>query len=244
MRVVGDENVIKENRIENNSGSDTGVVLTASSEDNLLFLNIFLYNDGQAEDNGTDNAWNNSETGNFWSDFRSNSGYPNYYLIPGSAGSKDYKPMSFLARIMARATGGTVNVLQNYTSINFTSTRNSFQASLSEKNGILGGRVTLSTTATTSDGKTIKASLIVYPTAVVAIDEDSFSFVGTGKLTKTISKKGTKTITERITLDEVTVDGNTTSISVVGKLSGTPIIDVSGMVPSQFITKFDTRIRL
>ncbi len=244
INVVGDNNVIKENRIENNSETNTGVNLTSLSSNNSLFGNIFLYNDGQAVDNGANNTWNNTDKGNFWSDFRNNSGYPTSYLIPGAAGSKDLKPMSFLARIITRAQGNAINKLQNYTSVNISSSRNTFFTSLSESNGILSGSIVLSLYSTTTDGTRISTSLIIYPSAVVSINESAFSFLGTGKLSISINKRGMKTIRQTLNLDQVTVDGNKTSINIVGKMNNVTVVDVSNMIPSSFLTKFDTRIRI
>ena len=38
------------------------------------------------------NLWNKSNVGNYWSDFSSNSGYPNYYKIPGYGDGIDWHP--------------------------------------------------------------------------------------------------------------------------------------------------------
>ena len=37
--------------------------------------------------------WNNSLTGNFWDDFESNEGYPNYYVVDGEGLGIDYMPI-------------------------------------------------------------------------------------------------------------------------------------------------------
>jgi parallel beta-helix repeat protein len=45
------------------------------------------------DDESNGNYWNNSEIGNYWSDFESNPGYPNYYEIEGPGDGVDNRPI-------------------------------------------------------------------------------------------------------------------------------------------------------
>ncbi len=79
-------NVIVGNIVASNSG--TGIYIEASSS-NLLYRNWLDANaEGNARDDGSDNNWNTTDEGNYWSDY--NGTKP--YSIPGAAGSADYHP--------------------------------------------------------------------------------------------------------------------------------------------------------
>src|SRR3989344_90627 len=84
-------NNIHDNVIQNSNFKGAFLV---RSQNNLFYRNIFNNNNQSAyEDNlSIGNAWNNSITGNNWSDFTANPGYPNYYEIYGPGDGKDYLP--------------------------------------------------------------------------------------------------------------------------------------------------------
>ena len=93
-------NNIFNNSIKNNS--NYGLYIT-SSDNNDIFENYFLNNSVQASDSGSNNQWNFSELGNWWSDYDSESeGCFDFELdrvcdnpygnISGSSGSVDYFP--------------------------------------------------------------------------------------------------------------------------------------------------------
>jgi parallel beta-helix repeat protein len=88
-----DFNVLSWNLLYNNG---FGINLTSDSDNNLIHHNNFINNSNspQANDDGINNQWYDSETkeGNFWSDY-SGSGD---YLITGSAGSVDPYPTKIL----------------------------------------------------------------------------------------------------------------------------------------------------
>src|SRR3989339_662416 len=117
-RMVGDEgieniwnNIINDNHLWNNN---EGVHLTSGTVTNKIYNNFFRSNTIQAQDEGTNNLWNNSEIGNNWDDYDSaeegcydmNQDFicdlP--YNISGNAGNKDYLP--FVPEIY----NGTINI--------------------------------------------------------------------------------------------------------------------------------------
>jgi nitrous oxidase accessory protein NosD len=71
--------------IINNTEMDTGVHLTADTNNTEIHGNCFYDNEPQAWDNGTNNNW----TGNYWSDWTP----PGPYNISGTAKSKDNDPL-------------------------------------------------------------------------------------------------------------------------------------------------------
>ena len=87
-----DTNVTDGNIIVDNT--DYGVMLYNSSRSYVYCNNLTNNNAGnsgyQAWDNGNTNHWNTT-TGNYWSDWQSNSGYPCNYSIDGDS-NKDYVP--------------------------------------------------------------------------------------------------------------------------------------------------------
>lgn len=71
-----------------------GVYLNDSSKYNTFWGNTFIDNVVNAfeDESSTENDWNLSDTGNYWSDCYTNPGYPNYYEIPGPGDGIDYYP--------------------------------------------------------------------------------------------------------------------------------------------------------
>jgi parallel beta-helix repeat protein len=66
---------------------------------NSFYDNIFLGNENtqnHAIDIGN-HDWNTSFAGNGWDDFESNPGYPEYYLIEGDGGAKDWKAQQYVS---------------------------------------------------------------------------------------------------------------------------------------------------
>lgn len=89
-------NQITENIIKENLG--IGIYVDETSFSNLIYLNNFINNEIQAEDNGTNNRWDNGEIGNIWSDYTcvdaNNDGIgDNPYNISGTAGNADNLPI-------------------------------------------------------------------------------------------------------------------------------------------------------
>ncbi len=93
-------NTFLKNTIDSNS--NTGITLSSSTENNLIYHNDILNNTQQAVDDGTGNQWYNStlEEGNYWSDYNGTDqdgdgvGETNYTNIGGSAGSNDTYPLT------------------------------------------------------------------------------------------------------------------------------------------------------
>ncbi|MFX1498052.1 MAG: ABC transporter substrate-binding protein [Promethearchaeota archaeon] len=88
-------NTITSNQIYNNR---LGVGLNYLSDHNVIYLNEFIGNTINAQDNGTLNAWDNGEIGNSWDDYvgvdANDDGIGDTpYLIEGTAGSMDNFPI-------------------------------------------------------------------------------------------------------------------------------------------------------
>ena len=74
-------------------GNDYGITTTASTSITLLVWGNAFANTVNAEDNTAGGSWDNGiSTGNCWSDFASNSGYPTHYVVAGTAGAIDNYP--------------------------------------------------------------------------------------------------------------------------------------------------------
>jgi parallel beta-helix repeat protein len=101
------DNTLFWNEVHNNTLQG---VLINSGTLNRIWNNTFINNNGagivydlnhvQACDNGTNNKWSSSISGNYWSDWTTPDNSPpwwivdNPYNISGSAGAKDYLPLS------------------------------------------------------------------------------------------------------------------------------------------------------
>lgn len=81
------------NLFSNNSFSYSpyGIKVYAGSG-NTFWNNQFIENGVNAYEANSGNYWNLSTAGNFWHDFETNPGYPNYYEIPGPGNGVDYYP--------------------------------------------------------------------------------------------------------------------------------------------------------
>ncbi|GEM_PF-1953529 len=93
LNSFSDYNSISNNYI--NNSEDYGIYI-ANSQNNIFYENIIVDNRiGNVYESplATSNLWNNSIKGNYWSDFESNEGYPNRYVIPGQGGGIDWKPL-------------------------------------------------------------------------------------------------------------------------------------------------------
>jgi len=91
----GHNNTLSGNAISNNSD---GIILDSNSNNNKIFLNHFINNEINAEDNGINNTWDNGFIGNYWDDYAgvdaNDDGIGDTpYIIPGTAGSKDNFPI-------------------------------------------------------------------------------------------------------------------------------------------------------
>jgi len=99
--VFGNANEICNNTIKYND--NYGIYLdnttTHPCSNTIIYNNTFIDNNvkfsshtSQGYDTGTNNHWNSTEEGNWWSDWENNSGFPCNYTIEGDD-NKDYKPM-------------------------------------------------------------------------------------------------------------------------------------------------------
>ena len=90
-----------DNIISNNTCSYNyynGIYLYDSSDNNILYLNIFIANNENAADDGVDNQWDNGSIGNYWDDYggedANNDGIGDTpYSIGGFAGDQDNYPI-------------------------------------------------------------------------------------------------------------------------------------------------------
>ncbi len=90
------DNVISQNLITNNY---VGINCTDDTENNTIYKNIFLNNDGW--DSGTTNSWDNGSYGNFWDTYEGidedEDGIGDSpHLIPGIANAQDNYPLTSL----------------------------------------------------------------------------------------------------------------------------------------------------
>ena len=90
-----DNNTLSGNTVNNNS---YGIWLDYNSDTNKIFLNHFVNNEINAEDNGINNKWDNGIIGNYWDDYdgvdANDDGIGDTpYLISGTAGSQDNFPI-------------------------------------------------------------------------------------------------------------------------------------------------------
>ncbi|MBU1975591.1 MAG: right-handed parallel beta-helix repeat-containing protein, partial [Nanoarchaeota archaeon] len=87
-------NTLLNSMIEGNlfSGNENkGIIIHGTA--NTLFDNTFRFNSQHAFELSDGNNWNTSDTGNYWDDFESNPGYPEYYEIPGPGDGIDHQPI-------------------------------------------------------------------------------------------------------------------------------------------------------
>jgi hypothetical protein len=93
LNTWGSRNKIHGNQFIGNA--EYGIITTGAN--NTMWDNIFngTYNISSSYEplSAEDNYWNNSNTGNYWSDFTDNPGFPNYYEISGEGTGVDYKPI-------------------------------------------------------------------------------------------------------------------------------------------------------
>ena len=92
-----------ESEISNNiiSNNNIGLAIDNRSENGLIYNNYFENNYLNAQDNGTNNNWDNGSIGNYWSDYTgvdlNNDGIGDIpYNISGTAGSVDHFPIVFI----------------------------------------------------------------------------------------------------------------------------------------------------
>jgi len=130
LEYLSDNNTIAWNQVCNNTLQ--GVYIESGSDDNRIWNNTFTGNNGggvQAYDDGTNNRWNTSGSphgyGNDWSDWMAPDNnrdgiVDNPYDISGSAGAKDYYPLTSysdsIAPTTAALSSGTVGTNGWFTS--------------------------------------------------------------------------------------------------------------------------------
>lgn len=110
-------NEISWNQVSNNGGCGVNI---SSGSNNRIWYNTIIGNNGatstynashtQARDDGANNWWNGTDgldnRGNYWSDWTTPDAVPpqgivdHPYIILGSAGAKDYYPLSYNPRIV------------------------------------------------------------------------------------------------------------------------------------------------
>ncbi|GAG93980.1 unnamed protein product, partial [marine sediment metagenome] len=88
-------NIFSKNNISING---CGLNITVNCSDNIVYNNSFSRNLKNSVDNGTNNHWNNSLIGNYWSnymeiDWNDDGIGDTPFEIWGSAGSKDFLPI-------------------------------------------------------------------------------------------------------------------------------------------------------
>jgi len=91
-----DDNYIVRNFIRNNV--IYGLDIDSGSDNNTIYENIFINNEQNARDYGTDNQWDNGTIGNYWDDYTgvdaNDDGIGDLpYNISGTAGSQDRFPI-------------------------------------------------------------------------------------------------------------------------------------------------------
>ncbi len=84
--VGGPDNILTHNTIKENGAY--GVSCGRYTHGNRIHSNMLAYNTVNAYDNGTNNHWNTTGRGNYWSDYSGTGVYP----IPGTAGAIDHHP--------------------------------------------------------------------------------------------------------------------------------------------------------
>ena len=88
------------------------------STGNTLYNNTF-YDNGPWNANetsaSTGNNWDSGTLGNYWSDFGSNPGYPNTYIIPGPGPGVDRRPRSALVNIDLAIYSNEITIPTNIT---------------------------------------------------------------------------------------------------------------------------------
>ncbi|MCK5159924.1 MAG: right-handed parallel beta-helix repeat-containing protein, partial [Candidatus Heimdallarchaeota archaeon] len=80
------------------NGTEIGIYLNSNAENALIYCNIFLNNDFNAQDYGVYNQWDNGSIGNYWDDYlgkdQDDNGIGDIpYYITGSAGAQDRFPI-------------------------------------------------------------------------------------------------------------------------------------------------------
>ncbi len=115
----GGGNIFSQNTIKNN---DYGIY-SRLSEDNKFYYNDFIQNNiYNAYEEESDNIWDDQvDTGNYWDDFETNPGYPNYYEIAGGDNHDNYpSTQPFSSRLCGDANGDdNINVSDAVFIINY-----------------------------------------------------------------------------------------------------------------------------
>ena len=120
IQIDGNYNGVHENIVEHSAGESSGdiimsigigISLSQSAQNNIIYNNIFRYNEQNANDNGADNSWNHEKyavnqnivggpylAGNYWDDYTGVDGDADGigdtpYAIPGQGGVSDNLPL-------------------------------------------------------------------------------------------------------------------------------------------------------
>ena len=108
-------NIITGNVVEYN---DFGLYLSGNPcSYNTIFKNCFIMNTDNAQDDGSNNNWDNENRGNYWSDYTGADANDNGigdtpYIIGGTAGSGDMYPLTYCV-------GGRGPILETFLPIYF-----------------------------------------------------------------------------------------------------------------------------
>ena len=97
LKNTSNNSITSNDFIEN---TEYGVYVGENSEDNTFWKNVFADNGVNAYEStySNHNQWSLADTGNCWSDFETNPGYPDSYVIDGPGDGIDYHP-SFVYNI-------------------------------------------------------------------------------------------------------------------------------------------------
>jgi len=241
-------NIIRKNSISGNTMYAVKVdstVASGSSGNAVLYNNFIDNEDAQARDDGLSGAtqWDDGTKGNWWSDWRYNTGYPTVYNLEGTARSKDNHPSgsSYASASIIAKNGGVLNQLDTYTSFkpNTKITLNSFSADRNQK---LSGNVFISIKTETTDGKTISASLTIALNKINKFNSNVIDADGTGKLrisvvdTTTVPRPTRSSKTYSLNYVNLYVDPSTNKLNFIGKTteSGDLKIQITGMDVTKF----------
>ena len=113
----------------------------------------------------------------------------------------------------------------------FVSVNSKFTTSDIDSVNRLSGHSSISVTATTTDGKTVKLTVYSRSNKIYEFDSSRVYLDGTGDATIRISKRGTRTETRRVALDSVRFDlfNSGTKLNVVGVSGGSETFRISNM---------------
>ncbi|MBN1803179.1 MAG: right-handed parallel beta-helix repeat-containing protein [Candidatus Lokiarchaeota archaeon] len=126
-----DNNTLSENNLVSNS--EYGIYLDYQSVNNTIWLNKFAKNEGNAQDDGIDNQWDNGSLGNFWDDYDGVDGIPQdgigntSYSIPNNG--LDRYPLIYTEPLANFTTNATLILTGQFVHFNSTTFGGNFPLS-------------------------------------------------------------------------------------------------------------------